>query len=76
MCETLYLKKGDKYVPALQVPRQCTFVLLVYVYLWEGKALGSEKGKALGYRICYEHLFVILLRIIGIVFILRLEVLH
>jgi hypothetical protein len=27
----------------------------VYVYLREGKALGSEKGKVLGYRLCYEQ---------------------
>jgi hypothetical protein len=35
----------QKVFPALKVPRQCPFVLLVEVRLKEGKALGSEKGK-------------------------------
>jgi hypothetical protein len=33
---------GQKDVPALRVPRQCPFVLLVEIRLTEGKALGSE----------------------------------
>jgi hypothetical protein len=37
------------------VPRQCPLVLLVEVRLREGKALGSEKGKALGSGLCYEQ---------------------
>jgi hypothetical protein len=45
---------GQKIFLALKVPRQCPFVLLVEVCLREDKALGSEKGRDLGFGLCYE----------------------
>jgi hypothetical protein len=39
---------GTEHIPALKVPSQCPFVLLVEVRLTEGKALGSEESK--GFR--------------------------
>jgi hypothetical protein len=42
-------------LPALKVPRQCPFALLVEERLREGNALGSEKGKGLEYGHFYEQ---------------------
>jgi hypothetical protein len=46
--KTLYLEEGGNDLPTLEVPRQCPLVLLAEVRLREGKAIGSEEGKALG----------------------------
>jgi hypothetical protein len=54
----------DRHFPPLQVPRQCSLVILVQARLGEGEESGSEKGKALGSEedealgsgLCYEQL--------------------
>jgi hypothetical protein len=40
--------EGDRHFPALKISRQSPLLLLVEVYIREGKALGNEEGKALG----------------------------
>jgi hypothetical protein len=39
-----------------KVLRQCIPVLLVKIRFREGKAWGSEKGKVLGYGLCYQQM--------------------
>jgi hypothetical protein len=64
----------------VKVPRQCLLVLLAKVCLKEGKALGSEKGKASGSELCCEQrreveqgLYCVRLELISV---LTLEGLH
>jgi hypothetical protein len=45
----------QKTVLTLKVPRQYPHILLVKVYLREGKALGSEGGKGVGGGRCLEN---------------------
>jgi hypothetical protein len=45
-----------KCFAASKVPRQYPFVLLMEVRLREGKAVGSEKGKGLRSKLCYEEM--------------------
>jgi hypothetical protein len=46
---------GQNNFPALKVHRHRPPVLLVEVYLKEGKALGSEKGKGLRIELCCDR---------------------
>jgi hypothetical protein len=49
-------RKGKKYFsPVLKVPRHGHLVLLVQVCLTEDENFGSEKGRGLGYELCYEQ---------------------
>jgi hypothetical protein len=41
--------------PALKVPRQCPFFLLIEVDSREGKSLGSKEGEGLGCGFCYDQ---------------------
>jgi hypothetical protein len=44
----MFYVRGQYNLPALKVPRQCLFVLLVEVRLYEGKSLRSG--------LCYERM--------------------
>jgi hypothetical protein len=46
---------GAKKIPALKVPWQCPFVLLVKVDATECKTVESEEGKAMGSGLHYER---------------------
>jgi hypothetical protein len=40
---------------ALKISRQCLLVLLMEVLSRKGEALGSEKGKGIGFGLFYEQ---------------------
>jgi hypothetical protein len=51
----MIFKGGGRNFSVLMALLQFPAFLLVEVRLREGKALGSEAGKVLGYGICYEQ---------------------
>jgi hypothetical protein len=54
--ERHYILSGTEFFPSfLMILRQCLIVLRVEERLRKGKALGSEKGKGLGYGLRYEQ---------------------
>jgi hypothetical protein len=53
--ERAHFKWRIEMFPGLKFPRQCPLVLLIKVGLREGKAFGSEKGKGVGWGLCYEQ---------------------